>query len=159
MDYTALKNLIDADTSLSGRSDSDVADALNAPTQTALNSKFINKVNIYAALGFADGLALMATLKSLAASSDPATSLQFAEIIDLLKPESAGIDIGFAETRTVIDQLATSGVVTTDVATKIKALGEIQVGLAEATLGATVTAADVAMSRGNYIVIFTPDDN
>lgn len=129
MNYTALKSLID-DPSLSGKSDSEVRDALNQRTETTRITAKVTKTTVYGTIGFASGLRLVGALKQLAASSDPATSFQFSEILDLLKVEGDGIDISLDDARAVVDQLVVNNILAAGDAAKIKALGETKVSKA-----------------------------
>lgn len=148
-DYTALKSAIDADPAFVGVSDADVATALNAATTAVRVSRTITKVSIYKAVGFAAGLLLVGGLKQMAASADAATSLQGSELLDLIRVDGAGIDIGLDESRAVIDQLAAGGLMTADTATAIKAIGEAATTRAIQIVGwgIPVSEHDIAAAR------------
>lgn len=145
MDYASLKSDL-ASKAPSATNPAVAAGIINGQPAVVVRaaSTMITKVAIYKTLGFAGGLALLGTLKAQAASSDAQTALKFGEILDLLRVDGDGLDISLDETRGVIDQLASSGLFTTDVAAQLKALGEQTVSYVQATYGvATITVDHV----------------
>jgi len=112
---------------IQGRVGSDAVVAASvAGGAVTLFSRLITTTSIYAAVGFAEGLKLAGALRSMSASSDAATALQGSEILRLLDPIGPGVDVGLAEVRGVIDQLASVGVMSAETAAAVKALGEVR---------------------------------
>lgn len=124
--------------------DSAIADALNAKRgSTMLRSRLMSARGV---LGdYPDGPAAgAAVLDKLEAASASIPAVKW--VMSFLKAE--GIDIGSPATQGMLDQLAAGGVLTTDEATKLKALGLMPASRAE-ILGATITITDVARALRN----------
>jgi hypothetical protein len=117
-----------------GKTNQVLLDELNAKNITQRISSVITKVSIHRVLGLAKGVQLLETLKVLAstppANGQPDRRPLYAEIIDLLKVEGAGIDVSLDEVRAYIDQFVLAGILTINDANAIKALGEVQISRA-----------------------------
>lgn len=137
---THLNDLVAADanvaTMVSDRNDSGVANAINALGLTRLRSRLTTSRGIYAALGMADGAAVMHVLNSLAAGQLPggagpipaghallAQVPVFADLVPWLRPPCEGLDFGSAELQGVITALQAGGLFTEAQGNGLRALG------------------------------------
>lgn len=138
---TKLNELVAADqavaTMVAAGNDSGVANAINALGLTRLRSRLTTSRGIYAALGMADGAAVMHILNSLAAGQLPggagpipaghpllAQVPVFADLVPWLRPPCEGLDFGSAVLQGVISALQVGGLFTEAQANGLRALGK-----------------------------------
>jgi hypothetical protein len=124
--------------------DSAIADIFNAPVGTRLIERFENAIGIMSALGAVTGAAILEKLDQ-AKAGIPA--LKWAM---LAMDDPQGINLGDPETQTMLDDLATGGVITQAEADTVKALAIQPSSLAYETVGQPITAADVSIALRNY---------
>jgi len=127
-DYRALRALIDDDPEMAELSDLQVAQALNAQTETRLVNRWITKRTILSEFGLADGTTMIETLR-VAAESNPA----MANVLDLLEEvaEGGGLNIGHPNTRVAMPLMVSAGIITQAQADQLLALGTETVSRAQ----------------------------
>lgn len=115
---------------------SGLANAINALGGTRLRSRLTTSRGIYAALGMANGAAVMNVLNSLAAGQLPggagpipaghpllAQVPVFADLVPWLRPPCEGLDFGSADLQGVITALGAGGLFTQTQVAGLLALG------------------------------------
>lgn len=138
---TKLNELVAADPAVAeavtaGRTQ-EIADAINALGLTRLRSRLTTSRGIYAALGIADGAAVMHILNSLAAGQLPggagpipaghpllAQVPVFADLVPWLRPPCEGLDFGSVDLQGVISALQVGGLFTETQGNGLRALGK-----------------------------------
>lgn len=114
-----------------------VADMLNARTRTMLQTRFITARTIAAELSLPDSAAVLTALRTLAATNALIEAMWTFMLTD------SGIDIGNANTQSMIDTLVAEVVFTSDQGTALKRMA-IQPCTRAAELGiGTVSDVDV----------------
>ena len=120
-----------------------VAEILNSKRgETKLHSRMVSS---RAVLGeYPDGpMAGAAVLDKLEAAATSISAVKW--VMSHLKAD--GIDIGSPATQGMLDQLATTGVITADEAEKLKVLGRVAASRAEVVFGRLVSINDVSETR------------
>ena len=127
---------------LDSGNDTAIANVLNEQRgETMLRERMINARGVMAY--YQDGPAAAAiALDKLEAATAFVPAVKW--VMSFLVTD--GIDIGSAATQAILDQLAASGLITTDEASKLKLLGYAPVSRAEIMLGQGVSASDVAIA-------------
>jgi hypothetical protein len=118
-DYQTLRTLV---AGMVGTSAEKAAQVNALPDVNVPSPMRVTKTTVYATIGFAAGLQLLAFLKAGAVSNDPATALKFGEVLDLMRPEGGGLDIANPDAIAFIDALPVQAI-SADNAAKLKALG------------------------------------
>lgn len=143
---TALKTEITTDPLALGyadKSDAEVAALLNDRTRgrtRVVSPTMVNARTIMARLGAAAGATILDKLDAAKAGSPPIKWVfQFIT-------QGEGIDVGHAETRAMLDQLASAGVLTAAEADAIKTLAVVQASRAEVLFGQPVSDRDVSIA-------------
>jgi len=138
---TKLNELIATDanvaTMVSAGNVSGVVNAINALGLTRMRSRLTTSRGIYAALGMANGAAVMHILNSIAAGQLPggagpipaghqllAQVPVFADLVPWLRPPCEGLDFGSADLQGVITALQAGGLFTEAQANGLRALGK-----------------------------------
>lgn len=124
--------------------DSSIAAVFNASSGTRLVERYENAIGIMSALGAITGAAILEKLDQ-AKAGIPA--LKWAM---LAMDDPQGINLGDPETQTMLDDLATGGVITQAEADAVKALAIQPSSLAYETVSQPITAADVSIALRNY---------
>ena len=124
--------------------DSSIAVVFNVASGTRLVERYENAIGIMSALGAVTGAAILEKLDQ-AKAGIPA--LKWAM---LAMDDPQGINLGDIETQTLLDDLATGGVITQAEADAVKALAIQPSSLAYETVGQPITAADVSIALRNY---------
>lgn len=144
MDYALLKGELTNDPLAVGyatMTDAEAANALNTPSRTIVVETYANAKTVLSTLGAAAGAAFLDALEAAAATN---SAVKWA--MSFITSE-AGINVGDAETRSMLVQLASSGVLDSGSVSIVKALAERQVSRAvELGLG-EVTEGDVQFAR------------
>lgn len=158
MNYTALKTAILANADCTPyvvtndmpkdpdyfEKDSSIAAVFNVASGTRLVERYENAIGIMSALGAVTGAGILEKLDQ-AKAGIPA--LKWAM---LAMDDAQGINLGDPETQTMLDDLATGGVITQAEADAVKALAIQPSSLAYETVGQPITAADVSIALRNY---------
>ena len=145
MDYLALTAELTADPlgiGYAAMKDAQAAAALNAPTRPTVVEHFVNAKEVLAVLGAVAGAAFLDALDAVAVDN---SAVRWA--MTFIRSDS-GIDAGNAETRAMLDQLATAGVLDAASVATIKTLAERQISRAEELGLPPVTEGDVQFARG-----------
>lgn len=128
---------------VSAGDDAGVAALLNDRTRgftRVVSPTMVNARGLLARLGASVGASVLDKLDAAKASS-PAIRWAFAFIVS-----AEGIDVGHAETRAMLDQLASAGVLTAAEADAIKTLAVVQASRAEVLFGQPVSDRDVSIA-------------
>jgi hypothetical protein len=122
------------------RDDAEIAGILNNPAHTRIVETRVTDLSLMDALGvtLANGI-----LDKLTAAG--ATNSAIRRAMKAIESER-GIDIGNDEVRGMLDQLVAGGVITLAESDALKALAVKPCGIAEQTLGAPVSGADVSIA-------------
>lgn len=120
-----------------------VVEVMNAPTQTAYNSRMISERGIMD--HYPDGSiaadTLLTKLEAFAQSAHPAAGAVKRALKFLAMPD--GIDIGSAGTHNMLDMLSAGSVITADEATKLKALSYAKCSRSYILFKGFITEADL----------------
>lgn len=145
MDYSALKNLIDADATLAqwvtDRRDQDIADALNAPAVESPKPYYVNARTLMAVADIQTAETVLAALKA-----QSPTLFEIMLRVGSTDGTTGGVDVSLDATRAFIDQLQAGGAISVEQAAAIKGLGRQMVGKAQAAGLGPVSHTDVAIA-------------
>lgn len=136
---TLLKEEIAAHPEWAELSDNEIADLLNAKTQTSIQPRFITARSILAEI--ADGAAILDKLDATAAL---VPAVKWAMLY--LKGET-GIDVGYPSTRDQLDGLAQAGILTAAQAEEVKTMALQPISRAEQLGLGSVSYNDVNAAR------------
>lgn len=128
-------------------SDADAASALNAPLTSVLSEPvLVTSRKLYGSLGVTAAETILEKLEATAT-----TNAMIRRVLQWLNPSEQGVDITSNITRTQIDALVSTGVLTSAEGASIKAIGEetISVGhsLGLFDAGDTITAEQISALR------------
>ena len=144
MNYQALKQEIMLDPLGIGyatMTDQEVADSINAPTRTVVESKTVGALGIMREVGPASGAAILDKLE--AASAQDSRLKWF-----LRELTTNGVDVGHPATRQTVDDLVLVGVLTASEGGMLKAIAETQASRAsELGFNEPVSAQMVNIAR------------
>jgi hypothetical protein len=122
--------------------DSDVANLINAPTETVYVETMRFNRSIVAALGTQDGMAFIMALRN-ASEANPLIAMA----LEWLKPSEGGVDLGHITTHEMLAVLVGAGILQQASVDRLKALAERSVGWFEKQHGRPVHHLEIAAVR------------
>jgi hypothetical protein len=128
MNYPKLIETIGAISNSTTMTDAELTAALNASTEKEAYMRFCSVRTLMAELGMEETASILAAIETAAQTN---AGIKLA--LDMLKvyADGGGLDLGHANTRTVLDSLVQAGVLTAEQNTNLKAIAERAVSPAQ----------------------------
>jgi sarcosine oxidase gamma subunit len=126
--------------------DSDIANLINAPSETVYVETMVNERTLYGVIGAEAGEAFMAGLEAAAQSAMPSSPI-IKRALSWMAPDKKGVDLGNPETHAMLAALVGAEILQQASVDRLKAIAERRVGWFEKQHGRPVHHLEIAAVR------------